>query len=258
MLPDTVKPDVRLARKHPEPRTAVMWTVRVLVLVLSVMLIVFISYDTLEGYDFLENTEYMRFQFWVCVVFLIDYFVEFYYTANRRHYMMRHWIFLVVSIPYLNIINLLQIEVANQTLYLIRFVPLVRGAYAMAYVVAFFFSNKAVSLLSQYIVVMAAAVYFISLIFFQQENGINPQVTSFWDALYWACLDATTVGSDITPATPAGRVCAVVLSVLGVMMFPVFTVFITTFLKQLREKKVLPVKSNPADSAGTDAPQPAE
>ncbi len=239
--------------RHRNPATDISWIARIFVLVLSVLLIVFISYDTLKGIDFLENATYMNFQFWVCVVFLANFFIELYFSKSKRTYMKRHWIFLVVSIPYLNIINLFDIQIEHQALYFIRFVPLVRGAYAMAYVVAFFSTNRALSLLSQYIVVMVSAVYFISLIFYQQESGINPQVTNFWDAIYWACLEATTVGSDIAPATLAGRVCAIASSVIGVMMFPVFTVFITTYLNDLRNKNIpTPTKSSDqdADSSG--------
>ena len=224
----------------------ITWTSRIVVLVLSVLLIVFISYDTLKGIDFLESGAYMNFQFLVCMFFLADFFIEFYFSPQKRHYIKRHWIFLVVAIPYLNIINLFNIQIDHQALYFIRFVPLMRGAYAMAYVVAFFSTNRAVSLLSQYIVILVSAVYFISLIFYQQEYGINPQVNSFWDAVYWACLDATTVGCDIEPVTLAGRVCAIVISLLGVMMFPIFTVFFTTYMSQWRKNNstndILPLK----------------
>ena len=238
------KANDRERSKSPANRTQrisgrdISWAARIVVLVLSILLIVYISYDTLKNIDFLESGSYMHFQFLVCLVFLADFFIELYYSDNKSRYMKRNWIFLMVSVPYLNIINLFNIQIEHQALYFIRFVPLVRGAYAMAYMVAYFSSNKAVSLLSQYIVVMMSAVYFISLIFYQQESGINPQITNFWDAVYWACLEATTVGSDIAPATPAGRVCAIISSVLGVMMFPVFTVFITTYLNNLRKKDV--------------------
>lgn len=228
----------------------VSWAARIVVLILSILLIVYISYDTLKGMDFLESSSYMNFQLLVCLVFLADFFIELYYAGRKSHYLKHNWIFLVVSIPYLNVINLFDIQIEHQALYFIRFVPLVRGAYAMAYVVAFFSSNRALSLLSQYIVVMVSAVYFISLIFYQQESGINPQVTNFWDAVYWSCLEATTVGSDIAPATLAGRVCAIISSVLGVMMFPVFTVFITTYLNTLRNKDIkkgLPDKAENKD-----------
>lgn len=45
-----------------------------IVLILSIMLIVWISIDTFKRVDFLRSHSYMTFQFWVCVVFIIDFF----------------------------------------------------------------------------------------------------------------------------------------------------------------------------------------
>lgn len=43
---------------------------RWIIIILSVLLIVFISVDTFKGINFLENHRYMTFQFWVCVIFM--------------------------------------------------------------------------------------------------------------------------------------------------------------------------------------------
>lgn len=48
---------------------------RIVVMILSIALIVFISYDTFKGINFLESRVYMDFQFWVCIVFLTDFFL---------------------------------------------------------------------------------------------------------------------------------------------------------------------------------------
>lgn len=47
-----------------------------LVLVLSVTLIIWISIDTFNRVDVLADHNYMTFQFWVCMVFIADFFVE--------------------------------------------------------------------------------------------------------------------------------------------------------------------------------------
>ena len=45
-----------------------------------------------------------------------------------------------------------------------------------------------------------------------------------------AAMDATTVGSNIIAVTPVGRILSVVLAAIGMMMFPIFTVYITNIL----------------------------
>ena len=49
-------------------------------------------------------------------------------------------------------------------------------------------------------------VYFSSLIFFVIEQKVNPEVKDYNDALWWAFMDVTTVGSNIIAITPTGRI----------------------------------------------------
>lgn len=228
--------------------SAVIWTAHTVVLVLSAMLIVYISYDTFKEIPLLESRSYMRFQFWVCVVFLIDFFLELAFAPDKKKYLAGRWFYFLISIPYLNIIRMYDISFGPTALYFIRFIPLVRGAYSLATVVAYFSSNRAVSVLSTYCVILLSIVYFASLIFFQQERHINPGVKEYWDALWWAAMNVTTVGCSINPLTLAGKVSAVVLAMSGMMMLPLFTVYISAKINDYN-------KRNAHSDALTDGPE---
>ena len=52
---------------------------------------------------------------------------------------------------------------------------------------------------------LLATVYFSSLAFYVMEHGPNPLVKGYGDALWWAFMDVTTVGSNIIAVTPTGR-----------------------------------------------------
>ena len=84
---------------------------------------------------------------------------------------------------------------------------------------------------------LLATVYFSSLIFFVIEHKVNPQVTGYDDALWWAFMDVTTVGSNIYAVTPTGRILSVLLAALGMMMFPIFTVYVTSLVQNANKKK---------------------
>ena len=71
---------------------------------------------------------------------------------------------------------------------------------------------------------MVMVTYFCSLIFFQEEYGINPQVDTYWTALWWAAMNMTTVGCDVACHAVAGKIVDVVLPVVGMVIFPLFTV----------------------------------
>ena len=109
--------------------------------------------------------------------------------------------------------------------YFLRFIPLVRSGWALAIVVGWLTSNRASGLFVSYLTMLLAMVYFSSLIFFVIEQKVNPEVKDYNDALWWAFMDVTTVGSNIIAITPTGRTLSVLLAALGMMMFPIFTVY---------------------------------
>lgn len=205
-------------------------TLNLIVLVLSVLLIVWISIDTFNRVDFLNNHGYMTFQFWVCVVFIIDFFVEMYYSSNRWRYFGHRFMFLLLAIPYLNIINQMDIHLSHDALYFVRFIPLARGALALSIVMGYLSKNAISSMFISYLVIMLLVCYFCSLIFYQREAGINPDVNSYWTALWWSAMNMSTVGCAISPVTVSGKIVAVILPVSGMIIFPLFTVYLTDYI----------------------------
>lgn len=208
----------------------------VLVLLLSLALIVYISIDTFTNVNFLENRNYMRFQLLVCVVFMIDFFVELALADDKWKYVRRHWFFFLLSIPYLNIIEMFNISISHQELYFIRFIPLARGALALSIVIGYMTTNRISSLLMSYIVILLSVIYFASLIFLEKEQPVNNMVPNYGAALWWACMDATTIGSNIYPVTVVGKILAVILAGMGMMMFPLFTVYVTNMVQRYNKK----------------------
>ena len=104
-------------------------------------------------------------------------------------------------------------------------------------VVGYFSSDKAISLITQYAVILLSIIYFSSLIFFYVEKDVNSNVNSYWDSLYWAFMNVDTVGSEITAVTPVGKVLAIVLALSGMMMLPLFTVYITAKVKEYNQRR---------------------
>ncbi len=233
MATDTRKKDVRDSRAA---RT-VGWVMHTVVLVLSVLLIVFISVDTFRNENFLASRAYMTFQFWVCVVFMLDFTVGLVLSGDRWRYFRRRLLFLIISVPYLNIVAALDISLSHEALYFVRFIPLVRGALALSIVFGYFSKNAVASFFLSYIVILLMVVYFCSLIFYRCEQGVNPDVGTYWTALWWAAMNMSTVGCYINPATVAGRVVAVVLPVAGMVIFPLFTVYLTDCVKRLSARR---------------------
>lgn len=212
-------------RKH-----GVLMLLHVIIMLLSAWLIYIISVDTFTNVSFYQQRHFQHQQFWICVVFLADFFIEMFLSDNKKHYISTHLLFFFVSIPYQAIMYHFGLHLSEDVAYLIRYMPLIRGGYAMAIVVSWFTYNKATGLFFTYIITLLSTVYFASLTFYLFEYGVNPEVKRYQDALWWAAMDVTTVGSNVVPVTSVGRVLSVLLAALGMMMFPIFTVYITNLI----------------------------
>lgn len=211
-------------------RRWLLLTLQVLVIMASIVLIVFISDDTFRNISFLADRKYMEVQWWICMFFLFDFFAEWILARKKWRYLATHFMLLAVSIPYLNLIEHYDIQLSCELSYLIRFMPLVRTAYALFVIMLSLSSNRISSMFVCYIVLLVSTIYFFSLVFFIEEHYVNPYIESFWSALWWAFMNITTIGCYISPVTPTGKVIAVILSAEGLMLFPVFTVYLTNVI----------------------------
>ena len=222
--------------KHHKTKQIVMGIMNTIVLVLSVVLIAWISFDTFKKIEFLDNHSYMQFQFWVCMFFILDFFVGLWASDDKWTFFKHRLLFLLLYITYLNIVNQMHLTLTPDALYFVRFIPLARGALAMSIVIGYLSSNAVTSLFMSYLVIMIMVAYFCSLIFFQREHPVNPQIDTYWTALWWSAMMMSTVGSSISPVTVAGKVIAVVLPIAGMIIFPLFTVYLTNYVTNSMKK----------------------
>lgn len=218
-------------------RKGIYGFLHIIVFILSLFLVVCISINTFKGVPFYTQSVYMEVQFWVCIFFLLDFVLEFILAENKMRYFGTHFIFLLVAIPYQNIISYMGWTLPQELTYIIRFIPLVRGGYALAIIVGWLTDNKISGLFVTYLSTLLSTVYFASLVFFVVEHNVNSQVTTYGDSLWWAFMDVTTIGSNVIAVTPIGRVLSIILAALGMMMFPIFTVYITSIIEKKNKEK---------------------
>ena len=73
-----------------------------------------------------------------CVYSLLSTFiVGMVFATDKMRYFRRHLVFLLLSIPYVDIINILNIQLSHDAAYFVRFIPLARGALAMSIVLGY-------------------------------------------------------------------------------------------------------------------------
>ena len=224
------------SEKETHRRKIVYLICHLSVLLLSLFLIVIISIDTFKNVAFYREARFERIDFWICVLFLVDFFVEWYMAEKKWRYLATHFLFFLVAIPYTAIINHYGWTFSPKVTYLLRYIPLVRGGYALAMVVNWLTANKATGLFLAYLISLVATLYFSSVVFFVFEQDVNPLVNTYGNAIWWAAMDMTTVGSNIIAVTPVGMVLSVLLAALGMMLFPIFTVYVTNLIQMQHQR----------------------
>lgn len=208
-----------------------------LMFLLALLLVALISYDTLRNISFMTSEFYLKAQFWICSFFMFDVLLEVILSPRRTaRFNLSRAFFLILSIPYINILSFLDITVSGEAVYILRIIPLLRVAFAIALVGGTISGNWITNLFTTYIILLVMLVYAGSLMFFVEEHYVNPGVPTYGDALWWTIMDLTTCGCNINPITPWGKALGVVLSAAGLILFPVFTVYLTNALGSKNNK----------------------
>lgn len=198
---------------------------------LSLLLVISISIDTFKGIPFYSDTNYLDLQFWICVLLIALFAIEVYNADDSWRYFIRHIFFLLLIVPYLTLFDWFNVSLSLEVEFLFRFIPLIRGYIAFTVIAYALMRDLTAGLLITYIVVLFSFIYYCSLIFYVLEVDSNPMLHSFWDSLWYSCMTATTAGCSIQAVTAIGKVISVLLALAGMMLLPVFTVYLTNIIR---------------------------
>lgn len=207
-------------------------------IVASIILVINISIETFRQDSVFEHSIYFDIQFFICIFFTTTFFIFLYLSDDKLKFITKYSIILLLCIPYLTILDYTSIRLTQEQVYLISFVPLLRGGVALVMLILLLVKRNTTALFISYNLLLFAIVYFISLIFFIYEQNVNPDVKSYGDALWWAGMSVTTLGSNIVPVTNMGKIMTIVLAATGMTAFPIFTVYLTSVVNRLSKSEL--------------------
>lgn len=213
--------------------------INILTLIASIALLVAMSIEILYSTEFAQFSALFSWAtFGVCLIFCIDFIML---TINDKHpirYLKRNFFILLLSIPYHTIISTTGIEVGHTLNMAMGGVVMLRAILALYITLRWLIERRITRLIWAYMATVCVSTYFAALLFYEFEAPVNRSVHSFGDALWWAWMNLTTVGAEIFPVTAIGKAICVILPVLGTAMFPVFTVYITSWYNRHSSKGV--------------------
>lgn len=219
----------------PARREGLRGTLEVLAVIAGLVLLAALSCEIIGGRDTRFSDFYLGIQLAVCIVFLLDFFVEWGAAERPGRYFGRNLLFLLISIPWLNILGWCGVSVTRDWGVVVGLLPMLRAFLAMVIIVRWLTSdNRVRRLLIAYVFTVVVFTYISGLVFYEYEAAVNPKLHGFGNALWWAWMNVTTVGAAIFPVTAVGKVFCVLLPSLGMMFFPIFTTYV---LQEYTHKK---------------------
>ncbi len=164
------------------------------------------------------------FDFAICIVFFLDFCVQFYQAETKLKFMRWGWVDLVASIPMIDIFRI------GRLLRFVRILRVVKAFKSLKDFLDSYFENKAQGTLNSAIIVAVLMIIFCSITILQVERSPESNITTAGDALWWAFVTITTVGyGDHYPVTLEGRLIAAVLMTTGVGLFGTFTAYVASW-----------------------------
>ena len=167
----------------------------------------------------------------IAIIFIVDYVVRLFISKNKKDFFKQNIFDLIAIIPFTSlfkVFRVLKVLKVFKALKILKFARL--SAYFARFYkrVKFFFEInglKYMVFVSLFCIVAGGiAIHFVE------------EMTVF-DGIWWSFVTATTVGyGDISPTTPAGRVIAAVLMIVGIGLIGSLTSTITALFFQRHEK----------------------
>ena len=172
----------------------------------------------------------------VWAIFTVDYVTRFIISKEKKRFFKENIFDLIAILPFNEVLSIFRVTRIFRVARLARLTRLAKGfrlfrAFGFLGVLkkrldGFLHTNGFI-----YVLYSAGALILASSIAMGYlENK------SFGDALWWSIVTTTTVGyGDISPATPAGRIIAVILMLFGIGLIGMLTGTITTYFTSKKE-----------------------
>lgn len=166
----------------------------------------------------------------ITIIFIIDYILRLVISKDKRKFIKNNIADLLAIIPFTSLFKIFRIFKILKVLKILKFLKLARLSvyFARFYKrIKFFFEINGLKYMVfaslSCIVAGGIAIHFV-------------EKMTFFDGMWWSFVTATTVGyGDISPSTPAGRVIAAILMLVGIGLIGSLTSTLTALFYHRHE-----------------------
>ncbi len=165
-----------------------------------------------------------KIDFFICLVFLGDFFHRLYQAPSKAQFMRWGWIDFVSSIP------LLSATRTGRMFRVVKLFRILRAFRSVRLLLTYLMRNRAQNTFVTVAAISCMVAMFGSMLILNLEKDEpNANIKTPSDALWWSVVTITTVGyGDRYPVSDGGRIVAAILMTAGVGLFGTFTGFVAS------------------------------
>ena len=164
------------------------------------------------------------------LLFLYDFFRDLYHSESKINHIKTHYIDFISSIPTFSIFRI------GRIFRIIRILRLVRSGKI---IYGFIDKYNAKSAFENIVILNFIVLGFSTFSVYQLEKGINPDISTLGESLWWCINTIMTVGfvQDIILISIEGKVFSIILIISGLLLFGTFISFITDYFVKDQDLK---------------------
>lgn len=197
----------------------------IIILVIIDTLLLLISSFTHLANNVLTNIYY--FDLVVCVILWIEFIYDIYHSKNRKEYLKKNWYYIIAIIP----LDFFFIRA-------FRFVGIIRIFKLTRILILFNKSRKDYKKFVEiYLDKLIIAILIFVIISTVALFIIEPSFNSLFETFWYVIVTLTSVGyGDTVPETSNGKILAIIIILVGIIFFSVFTAAIASiYIKKINE-----------------------
>src|SRR5262245_19933962 len=221
------------ARNQPEKITPF----QLALLVLSILVLAALLVDTVAPENREVSTIIQILDTIVCVLFFTDFVIRFRRAESKRDFMKWGWIDLIACIPNIDILRV------GRMVRVLRIIRLLRGLRVGHRVLSILLKDKPKTAFASVMLTTILLITFSSIAILIAEQGLEANIKSADDAIWWSVTTITTVGyGDKYPVPMEGRAIAMVLMLSGVGLFGTLSGLVASFFLGSHEQESAELK----------------